>query len=217
MVLPARRKLEAAQDRYKRDHDKKVHIEPRYVPGDFVFFNRHQLKTSVAGLLGSGNYTRLACRWHGPYRVVRVGTKAFKIRQGVVNNVVSLNSRSKAPSRPEKNINCGEKKITMVASERQQTERNSERRRDTRRYEEYVVERIVRPVQAGDETHYEVRWFRYIEGDKMVEPLKHIPHHFVDTYRKHGYRKDKRKTKSADATNHPVSRQVQRFTQICQQ
>lgn len=88
--------------------------------------------------------------------------------------MVSINCITKAPNLPEKNNGEGENFNTVVSGGRSQTEESLGRRPDTRNSEAYVVERIVRYAQVGDQAHYVVRWFVYSEGDDTVEPPKHI-------------------------------------------
>lgn len=59
LQMAAQRNLKAAQDKYKRDHDKKVSFGPTYAPGDYVFLNPPPLKMSAAECPALDNYTKL--------------------------------------------------------------------------------------------------------------------------------------------------------------
>lgn len=89
-----------AQKRYKRDLDKMIHSEPRFVLSNNVFIERLSLSTTATENLAAGNFLKLRPCQLEQYKIISVELElACTIQDQSKNTAVSINPVNRTTNR----------------------------------------------------------------------------------------------------------------------
>lgn len=75
----ASQELRCTQERYKLDHDKNVHFELKYVPGDYIIVYLPPLKISATKDLVTENYSIVTTRCYIICCIINAGPETGKV------------------------------------------------------------------------------------------------------------------------------------------
>ena len=170
-----------AQKRYKADFDQKVQRTLTVKAGDYVFVDRAPGTVEEDDEDAYAQRTKkLLPRSTGPYLVKSTTEDTVTIEQDGLQNVVSIDRVSMAPSGP---VTRPRVRDVTADPEGPHTDTAED---DNNVAEpdsvEYAIDRIVTHRPDKDGMYYRVRWYGYGPEEDTWEPEHHIPANFVTRY-----------------------------------
>ena len=168
-LLPmARRKLAEAQDRYKRNYDRRVRPKNNSLSeGSHVYVRREVHEPSVN--------PKLDQQVDGPYEVASNDEHTLLLRMGDKFIRVSSDRVTPAPEQVGPHAE-GKEAVSPNSTESSSTVPPNEE-------PEYVVEKIVGTKRQSNGSHlYRIRWYGYGREEDTWEPREHLPEAMIRRY-----------------------------------